>query len=348
MIEKDFHVSPFNSRKGVYTVLAQDPLSRDMDGFRGLDVTITLNSSKNHPKLVARLFSDDEAVDPSSLGLLSKQIFIAKWFWVGFATFPRIVKEAAALFYRRKLHVWYRPEPLEASTGRHATSQEKVMEMCFRKYLAFLVSQSKDAVSVKYRASGLDDSTELVFDSPSAVAHGAKERLKLSILTPAFYLRFIHYSDNATALSAEINESRTISADKPERLAAIFSAEAARGAQHISLIGRLYLKMIRNTRRRPHIIPESSTSAEPAGKVHIVATDDFHTSPLDLYMATCDDGQLKRAYRWNTLQRFAVKRFFAGYEIVLSITALLLRIAVAWVFTSLLVRAAKTVRLTAL
>ncbi|KAH8787814.1 hypothetical protein F5883DRAFT_222 [Diaporthe sp. PMI_573] len=109
---KDFHVSPFNSRKGHYSVTANDPLGPEMNGFRGIDVTITLKSSHGHPKLVARLCSDGPAVNPIGLGPVSRLFFLAKWFWIGFATLPRIFWQAAVLLYFVKLKMWDKPEPL--------------------------------------------------------------------------------------------------------------------------------------------------------------------------------------------------------------------------------------------
>ena len=117
---KDFHVSPFNSRKGSYGLSACDPLNQST-----IDNIITLSSSKGHPKLVARIFSTRKSIDPSKMGTLHTLVFVASWWWVGFVTFPRIVREAAKLFFRRKLHIWYRPEVLRESIGRHETKDER-------------------------------------------------------------------------------------------------------------------------------------------------------------------------------------------------------------------------------
>ena len=117
---KDFHVSPFNSRKGSYTLSAYDPLSQGE-----VNNTITLSSSKGHPKLIARVFSTGASIDPTSMGTLGSLRFVAVWCWVGFVTFPRIVREAAKLFFRRRLRVWYRPEVMRGSMGRHETGDEK-------------------------------------------------------------------------------------------------------------------------------------------------------------------------------------------------------------------------------
>ena len=122
---KDFHVSPFNSRKGSYSLTTNDPFFPNMTGSLPINNTITLKSSKEHAKLIARVFSTGSRMDPSSFGARERTQFIASWWWVGLVTFPRIVREAAKLFFRRKLHVWYRPEVLKESIGRQATADER-------------------------------------------------------------------------------------------------------------------------------------------------------------------------------------------------------------------------------
>lgn len=126
---KDFHVSPFNSRKGAYSVTAENPLERGI-----VDNTITLKSSKGHPKLVARIFSTRTCIDPLQIGTWETSRLIAAWWWVGFLTFPRILREAAKLFFSRKLHVWYRPEVLRESIGRQATEDERCVLLITSQY----------------------------------------------------------------------------------------------------------------------------------------------------------------------------------------------------------------------
>jgi len=129
--QKDFHVSPFNSRKGGYSLSATDPFvnhlgNGDYEASCGhVNNTITLSSSKNHPKLIARVFSTSDSIDPYSLTRWQLFRFIFSWWWVGFVTFPRIVREAAKLFFGRKLHVWFRPEVLKDSVGRNETKDER-------------------------------------------------------------------------------------------------------------------------------------------------------------------------------------------------------------------------------
>ena len=126
---KDFHVSPFNSRKGSYSLNASDPFVSTPTVVPLINNIITLSSSKGHPKFVASIKSTASSIDPSSSGFADIIRFIASWWWVGLVTFPRIVKEAAKLFFKRKLHVWYRPEVLQSSIGRKATSYERCDDM---------------------------------------------------------------------------------------------------------------------------------------------------------------------------------------------------------------------------
>lgn len=121
---KDFHVSPFNSRKGSYTLKAHNPFPYAGYDTPTIDNTITLMSSKNHAKVVARLNCVGKPLDPNEFGLLDVSWFILTWWWVGFVTFPRILKEALNLFHKRSLHVWFRPEVLTPSLGRLPTASE--------------------------------------------------------------------------------------------------------------------------------------------------------------------------------------------------------------------------------
>jgi DUF1365 family protein len=115
---KDFHVSPFNSRKGFYTITAADPFKPNQHAPPCFSNTITLKSSKDHVKLVARVFSDGKPVNAVTASWWEMSRFVLTWWWVGFLTFPRILKEAAKLFWKRRLHVFLRPEVLVTSVGR--------------------------------------------------------------------------------------------------------------------------------------------------------------------------------------------------------------------------------------
>lgn len=121
---KDFHVSPFNSRKGSYSLKALNPFPTPTFSIPGVDNTITLKSSKDYAKLVARVHTTGDPLDPATLGIIATLRFVGSWWWIGLVTFPRILKEAYKLYFRRSLQVWFRPEVLPSSIGRMPTSTE--------------------------------------------------------------------------------------------------------------------------------------------------------------------------------------------------------------------------------
>jgi DUF1365 family protein len=121
---KDFHISPFNSRKGSYVLKALNPFPYVTYTSPAIDNTITLISSQDYAKLVARLNSTGEALDPDRLSVFDSIRFMLDWWWVGLVVFPRIFKEGFTLFVKQKLRVWLRPEVLATCVGRAPTSTE--------------------------------------------------------------------------------------------------------------------------------------------------------------------------------------------------------------------------------
>ena len=224
---KDFHVSPFNSRKGSYSLSALDPFATS-EALANVDNTITLSSSKDHAKLVARIFTTDPPVDPSIMTVGSKIQFILSWWWVGFVTFPRIVKEAGKLFFQRKLHVWFRPEVNKTSIGRNESyrersvtkhrlgdekvlTEQRIIEKCFRHYLRHQVrsgdpkqtqdenDSAKETSSMRYIASGANCLREETFALPPYTnPTSTREESVLQILTPLFYTELALHSDPST------------------------------------------------------------------------------------------------------------------------------------------------------
>ncbi|ATY63339.1 Cyclopropane-fatty-acyl-phospholipid synthase [Cordyceps militaris] len=337
--EKDFHVSPFNSRKGSYSLLAKDPLGPGMAAFRGLDVTITLQSSKGHPKLVARLVNQHDAVDVAAMTALRKLRFVCRYFWIGFATFPRIVKEAAALFFRRRLHVWFRPEPRAQSLGRHATSTERRLEAVFRAYLRHRVEQAPEALRVRYVASGITpaDAAEHVFASSTAPAMSSACDVELRVLTPVFYARFVHYAHDVEGLFNELTESCTVAVDNPDMLPHIFLKKAPPPLLRASgVLEYAAFKVIQVLRRMPAAIKRPMTSAEWSAAPPCKPVDirEFRISPMDAYVLEHGSDSVKRTYRAAVVRLFLADRFFLGSLELLSAVELLCVAGVAYLFIS--------------
>lgn len=313
---KDFHVSPFNSRKGDYSLLTSDPLDHDTKKLRGLDITINLSSSSGRPKLVARLFSEGTPIDPSAMTALGKMRFLLQWFWVGFMTFPRIAKEAFTLFFKHGLHVWYRPEPLKESLSRYANATEGNLETVFRRYLKHLVEHATEPLVVNYMPSGIPHGAEETFTSSVATSDvgTTPQRVSIKILTPVFYSRFAGYAHDFEAVFCELVESCTIWVDRPDMLPKIFLKKQSPPLQSSSALDFAIFKMIQNLRRRPDVIKRPMTSAETANvSTRPVDIRDFRISSMDAFVLGHGDHALKRTYQAAVIQLFVAERFFFGY-----------------------------------
>ena len=91
---KDFHVSPFNSRKGSYLLKARDPTAlivhqpADNRSVKEeiIDIRASLLSSKGHIKLVTRLSSTGALLDPFHMSFMEFLIFFSSWWWIGLMT----------------------------------------------------------------------------------------------------------------------------------------------------------------------------------------------------------------------------------------------------------------------
>ncbi|KAK0314702.1 hypothetical protein LTR01_001526 [Friedmanniomyces endolithicus] len=331
---KDFHVSPFNSRKGSYSLRATDPLAEyEQTGQVRIDNTIVLCSSKEHPKLVARVFSEGEAKDPSSISVFETARFIVLWCWVGFATLPRIVWQAAKLSLRRKLHVWYRPEVTDASVGRPYTGDEKQLEAFFRAFVAHVVYEASDPLRIVYEPAH-SEGYEVVFYSPSfTYEEDHKRTLSLNVLSPAFYSRFVHYTDWDSALDFECRgkdeKNRTArlegTADLPEPPSATNNRAQAGSQQQAKTKSFGLLDQVRwACLRRLRCPPVSSAYAEgTSGELQVPAISHSTPSELDDFVRThCNDANV---YRRITTKLFLAQRLCFGIPALLDILDYLLR-----------------------
>lgn len=336
---KDFHVSPFNSRKGSYSLKATDPLAPGMQGAGAVNTTIVLRSSKEHGKIVARLFSDGPTVDPAQLSALQMLRFFAPWAWVGFVTLPRILKEAGALFFKRGLHIWFRPEPLKQSMARLADGAEQRIERVFRNYLRHVVERSKAAVAVNYIPAGIiPGQAELMLSPATRNAPGAVEEMELRVLTPAFYSRFVGYAHDMEAFFAEFRQNDTIYVSHPETLSRLVLTEEPAPALRVSnILDFAAFKAIQLLRRvpdrieRPKIWPiPPETAADTDAKCSAADIRRFRISPMDGYVLAHEDSRARSAYRRAVLKLFIADQVAFGMVPLLDASCVVLRVWLAW------------------
>lgn len=209
---KDFHVSPFNSRKGSYVLSTADPAK---DGQ--ISITITLRSSKGKAKLVARWWSDTPAINPSCLSRTRSLWLLVSWGWTILITCmslslvpitddqskleclterlhidPRIVLQAVWLAQVRKLHIWYRPEPRESAVSRVPTSSEAFLGSIIVRYFDHIIKApasdgSAVNLSISYPGSDGSQSHSEIKSTGMSTSH------TLRIHAPQFYRRMITY-----------------------------------------------------------------------------------------------------------------------------------------------------------
>ncbi|KAI1473953.1 hypothetical protein F4774DRAFT_422783 [Daldinia eschscholtzii] len=334
---KDFHVSPFNSRKGTYSLAAHDPLLPNVDGHGPINNTINLMSSKNHTKLIARIFSEGDAIDPSKMTFFQKFKFLYSWWWVGFVTFPRIVKEATVLFFQRKLHVWYRPEPLKTSIGRHADKIESQLEPIFRRYLKYLVEQSPESLVVKYVSSGIPDAPiETMASTRAKEKPDSAEKLEFKVLTPAFYSRFVYYAHDFEAIFCELSESNTIWVSNPKLLPRLFvKKQPPAPFQTASYLDYGCFMAIKELRQRPERIerPLTSSQASPTSPPQKDIRG-FRLSSMDGYVLSQEDNKSRRIYRNSVLALFMADRIALGNVDILQLELWVFRFLLAWAVNS--------------
>lgn len=333
---KDFHVSPFNSRKGSYTLAAEDPFggARTLPG--PINTTIVLKSSKEHGKIVARLFSEGPPINPTDLPLLGAARFFASWWWVGFVTFPRILKEAWKLFFTRGLHVWFRPEVQATSIGRTATATEIALEEYFRKYITSTVEQHPDPIRLTYHPHQGD--AIKIFSKPDPARLKDCQGLEIKVLTPAFYSRFIHYSHTSEAFDRECfftdEKNCTVWTSSPEMLATLFPQKAPmwlRSSSPSSVMTKLRWKIHAHLRCPPEAPAYTSHSQDDTTTVKDIRPATL--SELDRYVSSyCHvDAAL---YRRLCGTHFLATRFAFGFAGFVAAADLLLRMLSFWCLTT--------------
>lgn len=367
--DKDFHVSPFNSRKGTYSLTAADPAAALKSGSKILDNIVVLNSSKAHAKLVARVYSDGDHMDPTSMSTSQVLNLLASWFWVGFLTFPRIIAQAYKLYFKRKLHVWFRPEVMASSIGRTHTSSEAIMEAFFLAYLSYLVDAGPSPLSVTYTpAGGLGH--PMVLTSKNIAQDQEPKELILRVLTPAFYTRFAHYAHTTEAFDREslhtTPQNQTLVIENPEHLPILLGSVPSSSpvTTNLSTLDQWRWRLLQRLRSPP---PATAYPDTHTGLHHLASVSDIRRlplSPLDKFVlfefnndrkyaniaATqlskheptgfppSSSVSLRDIYRNTVMKVFVADTYFFGFEGLISVFDFLVRVllVVVWfkLFTS--------------
>ncbi|ACV68526.1 DUF1365 family protein [Desulfohalobium retbaense] len=124
---KRFHVSPFNDMQGDYVFLIGDP-------EWGVDICIDLQRDERRV-LQARLWSEARGRPVRSLPLAAFLLHPHR-----VLTYPRILRQAASLYFRRRLPVHRKPEPSSPMTIRTASrGRPDLMARLMRRILSLVL-----------------------------------------------------------------------------------------------------------------------------------------------------------------------------------------------------------------
>ncbi|CAO2650143.1 Nn.00g014350.m01.CDS01 [Neocucurbitaria sp. VM-36] len=337
---KDFHVSPFNSRKGSYALKALNPFPNVSYDAPTIDNTITLKSSKDHAKLVARLHSTGEAFDPNELGFFGTFRFVLSWWWVGFVTFPRILREATKLFFKRKLNVWFRPEVLTSSVGRLPTASEIILHETFKDYLFQLVHEKEDPFCITLKTAIPNVPTEKIMTTHQPGHDRGMNNLEIRVLTPAFYSRLVHYSYTSEAFDRECiftdERNRTLWVCRPQLLALLLEKKSSlqtRG-EELPVVDRSYLDELRWTILRKLRCPPADPAYSLTPKSSAFYIDDIRSRPyseLDNFVRKFRGRSDGAEYRRAVTKLFLAQRFCFGFPEVVTIVDFSLRVLLSYI-----------------
>lgn len=216
-------MSTFNDRSGHYSLSMNDPFAPHLTENPHLNMTITLSGPSNkNSMLVTLLRSTMAPLNPENMSIEDKIMFLSQWWWVGFATFPRTILQAAKLFFQKKMPWVSRPEPRRNTISRYADVAEKCMERGFRALLKYRVENlwehHEKPIALKYMSAGLSGED----DVPVTFCSGYPQEkeiisMEIKILTPTFYSRLAQYTSIRDALISESTSPNcTVSLSDPE------------------------------------------------------------------------------------------------------------------------------------
>ncbi|KAI0466745.1 hypothetical protein F4859DRAFT_507197 [Xylaria cf. heliscus] len=295
--QKELHGSTFIFRNGIYSLVASDPLSPNMEGMGLINNTVHLMSSEGREKVLARIISTPETIDTLQLSLNQRLSFIFRWWW----------KEAAILFVGRGSHIQQFLRFLKESITRDTAEVECGLELVFRNYLRHLVKQSASSLIVRY--------------VPASVPDAIDEEI------------FVHYAHDFEAIFCEFNENHTIWLSEPTLLPKLVFKKPSPPLSTASYLDYAYFTFIKNLRKLPEKIQRPSVSRQRGTVLEDIR--DFRLSSMDGYVLAHEEDKTRYIYRHLVLKLFIADRIVWGSIRIVSLAALFLRMMLAWIIVLL-------------
>lgn len=307
-----------------------------MTGTGPIKLTITLSSDDGKPKLVARVNSRGEPVDPSKMSWMEVQKFAMSQAWNTWATEPRTVYQAGLLMFKRGLSIFTVPEPLKISISRKANDHEIVIERVFRQYLQAVVDSSKGYLTIRYTPAGLSGfMTETIKSSAtdSAGKDNMEAEVAIRVLTPLFYARMVRYGSVIEALLEEAKQGQTLEVKRLDEFVLRLRRDdgcAARTRKY-GLMDKPTMRSISLLRRPPKPLlnptPLHLDSQEKSSKNTGL---DEGEDGNDL-VSHCSDSEEAQAYRLAVLKLLLSDWLAAGNLDLLAMERFIVRVGLIWV-----------------
>ena len=325
-------MSPFNDRSGTYSLVTNDPLFPNMTGTGPIKLTITLSSDSGKPKLVARVNSRLDPVDPSKMSWMEVQKFAMSQAWNTWATEPRTVYQAGLLKFKRGLSIFTVPEPLKTSMPRKAKDHEVVIERVFRQYLQ-AVANSVKGLTVRYTPAGLPGSKAEIVKNCAGKEDMDAAEITIIVLTPLFYARMVRYRSVIEALREEAKQGQTLEVERFDEFVLRLRRydRCSVRVRKYGLVDRLTMRTISLLRRplKPPLNPTPPHLDNQKNSSKNTGLDERENG--DNLVSRYTDPEEARAYRLAVLKLLLSDWLAVGNLDLLSMERFIVRIGIIWV-----------------
>ncbi|PYH93092.1 hypothetical protein BO71DRAFT_455824 [Aspergillus ellipticus CBS 707.79] len=234
---KDCFLSPFEKLEGYFTTTCSDPCNPHSETKGPLHSNTTLYAPDGRPKIVSRLYSCGDSLDPLSASPSDLVRFIWRWGHIGALSKPRIIYEALRVRFRGKLTYLQKPEIRDTNVPRAETNSERSLEPFFTAYLDHIMKQYPHALKILYKPSKSHYMVPRVFSSGSEKPDNMKSSdtptVILNVLGPEFYTNIQEHVDPEAGIENELKlapvvadqQSRRLWASDKDKVKEIFSCD---------------------------------------------------------------------------------------------------------------------------
>lgn len=147
--EKDIFASPYETAHGSFSLKFTDPQAPIFNEAGLLNTTMNNIAPSGKPKILSRLWSWGQPVNPLTVSSWDLTKFLVSWTIVGPLSVPRIVKEAIRVRLRGNLKYLKKPKPevLRTNIPRNETEIERYFFFCLasRTVRLFPLTQSTES-----------------------------------------------------------------------------------------------------------------------------------------------------------------------------------------------------------